>query len=309
MEHRIEFVFASHRAYNAGDLLIPHNHEDHALHFIAEGEGTFRINSCTYNVTAGDCFLVFAGQTHELLPVEEKIVVSSVRIRFTDPFFTTAFNSDEIPFLELPELRPYLNYIYRNRRSSDPEHIRNTEDILSSILLRFKVDTLNYSKDHSVTVCTEQYTKPTKMVMIYVENRVSKKIRFDEMAEKLFYNKSYLCEVFKAETGITISEYINLLRVHRSLDRLVFNDYSINDVLFSAGFSSVSYFSKVFKKTLGLTPGEFQKLLRCISEEERKEYFTETKLLKFKISGLATFQENFAQFKSSLQVLKTRYGI
>ena len=309
MEQRIAFVSASHRRYIAGDLLIPHEHDAHALHYIAEGSGTFRIGEQVYQVKAGDCFLVLAGQVHALLPVKQAIVIINIRLRFTDPFFTAAFDPNETLFLNAPCFASYFNYIYRNRSSSSPEHIRNTEDILSTLLLGFHANTLTYTRDWPTTLHTEQYTKPTRMVMVYVENQIGKRIRFDEMASQLFYNKSYLCEIFKAETGITISEYINFLRIHRSLDRFVFNNYSISNVLFSAGFSSASYFSKVFKKTLGLTPSEFQKLLRLVSDEERKLYFTETPLLKFKISDLDTYRKNFAQFKNGLQVLKTRYQV
>ena len=98
---------------------------------------------------------------------------------------------------------------------------------------------------------TDPYTKPTKMVIVYIESRLNKKINFDEMYKKLFYNKSYLCETFKAETGMTISEYINFFRIRRAFDLFVFNNFSINDVLQATGFSSASYFSKVFKKNYG----------------------------------------------------------
>ena len=256
MYKRIEFIYASRRKYAVGDLLIPHDHEAHALHYIAEGEGTFRIGEKTYNVKSGDCFLVFAGQIHELLPVKWAITVISVRMHFIDPFFT--FTPGETPFLNMPYWKPYLEHIYHNRSSSDLEYIRNAEDILSTILLRFKMNNLVYAHDRSIMIHTEQYTKPTKMVIAYIESRLSMKINFDEMSRKLFYNKSYLCETFKAETGITISEYINFFRIRRSFDLFVFNNSSIKDVLQATGFSSASYFSKVFKKYTGKSPAEYR---------------------------------------------------
>ena len=305
MYKRIEFIYASCRKYAAGDLLIPHDHEAHALHYIAEGEGTFRIGEKTYNVKPGDCFLVFAGQIHELLPVKQAVTVISVRMHFIDPLFT--FASDETPFLNMPYWKPYLEHIYRNRASSDSEYIRNSEDILSTILLRFKMEDLTYTRDRSVMIHSEQYTKPTRKVIVYIEGRINKKINFDEMARKLFYNKSYLCEIFKAETGITINEYINFFRIRSAFDLFVFNNLSIKDVLQATGFSSTSYFSRVFKKYTDITPGEFQKLLTLVSEDERKTFFTESKLLKFQATTLDTIMQNFEQFKLGILELKKRY--
>ena len=305
MNNRIEITFASRRRYVADDLLIPHTHDAHALHYIANGEGVFRIGEKTYPVRSGDCFLVFAGQIHELLPVKQTITVISIRMHFVDPFFT--FASDETPFLNMPYWKPYLEHIYRNRTSSSLEYARNAEDILSTILLRFKMNNLTYAKDRSIMVHMDQYTKPTRKVIVYIENRINKKINFDEMAHKLFYNKSYLCETFKAETGMTISQYINFFRIRTSFDLLVFNKFPINDVLQSTGFSSASYFSKVFKKFTDITPGEFQKLLTLVSEDERKIFFTESKLLKFQTTTLDIVIQNFESFKQGLQELKNRY--
>jgi AraC-like DNA-binding protein len=74
-------------------------------------------------------------------------------------------------------------------------------------------------------------------------------------------NCSYLCNHFKKETGKTITEYINELKVRESKRLLKNSKLSLIEISTRLGFSSQSYFHIVFKKHTGITPQEFRKTI------------------------------------------------
>ena len=67
-------------------------------------------------------------------------------------------------------------------------------------------------------------------------------------------SKTYLSTLFKKETGYSISEYINGIRVDRARSLLVNSDIAIVEIARMCGFEDQSYFTKVFRKTTGITP-------------------------------------------------------
>ena len=80
------------------------------------------------------------------------------------------------------------------------------------------------------------------------------------LAEELHISRVQLYRKTKAVLGITISDYIQNIRLEKSKLLLSENrDLSIADIAYSVGFSSPNYFSTAFKNKFGKTPNEFKK--------------------------------------------------
>lgn len=67
-------------------------------------------------------------------------------------------------------------------------------------------------------------------------------------------NPSYLSRIFKEETRMTFSEYLNRVRIDVSCKLLESGRYSIKEISTQAGFANYNYFFKVFKELKGVTP-------------------------------------------------------
>ncbi|MCL1819668.1 MAG: helix-turn-helix transcriptional regulator [Oscillospiraceae bacterium] len=78
------------------------------------------------------------------------------------------------------------------------------------------------------------------------------------IAEVLGMNVTYLCAHFKRETGKTISEYINEIKVTECKRLLETTNLSISQISEQLSFSSQSYLIKIFKKVTGNTPTEYR---------------------------------------------------
>ena len=90
--------------------------------------------------------------------------------------------------------------------------------------------------------------------MHYLESNFSLKM----MALDLGTSQSNLSHLFKKEISLTLSEYIDLLKMDCAKKMLVQPDTSINAISQRLGFANASTFIRKFKKLEGITPGEYR---------------------------------------------------
>lgn len=92
----------------------------------------------------------------------------------------------------------------------------------------------------------------------YIEKNYSKEILIDDICSELNINKCYFCSIFKKETGLTFSNYLNNYKIEKSKELLKNPNLSLLDISLSVGYNNQSYFSTVFKKITSKTPLEFR---------------------------------------------------
>lgn len=71
-------------------------------------------------------------------------------------------------------------------------------------------------------------------------------------------SSSYVCTLFKAETGQTLNQYLNEYRIRMAKQLLADPRFKITDISSKIGYSDGNYFSKAFKKMVGLSPSEYR---------------------------------------------------
>ncbi len=82
-------------------------------------------------------------------------------------------------------------------------------------------------------------------------------------------SSSYFSQLFKAEKGIGLSNYITESRILRARSMLESTELKNEEIARQLGFASATYFGRVFKKYTGLTPNAFRKQTRKPAEEQR----------------------------------------
>jgi len=71
-------------------------------------------------------------------------------------------------------------------------------------------------------------------------------------------SSSYICTLFKNETGQTINQYLTDYRIKMSKQFLSDPRYRITDISAKVGYSDGNYYSKAFRKIVGLSPSEYR---------------------------------------------------
>ena len=81
----------------------------------------------------------------------------------------------------------------------------------------------------------------------------------ERLAVKFHYNPKYLGRLFKKETGISLSEYVNVNRVEKAKSYLSQGQDSVIEIAYKTGYENIAYFNRVFKKYVGVSPTEYRK--------------------------------------------------
>ena len=100
------------------------------------------------------------------------------------------------------------------------------------------------------------YSPLSQRIVRYLESHYSEDLSLDALAASMDYNKSYLCVAFKKDTNQTILDCLNMIRIRRAAELIVYSDHSLAQVSEMCGFASVSHFNRVFLKYAGITPGQ-----------------------------------------------------
>ncbi|RSX54040.1 AraC family transcriptional regulator [Bifidobacterium goeldii] len=95
--------------------------------------------------------------------------------------------------------------------------------------------------------------------MDYIHYHLHERITVPILAKHVHLNPTYLSELFKRETGETISRYVTGKRVEAAQNMLKYSEYGFAEIAQILAYRSQSHFSKVFKKETGYTPGEYRR--------------------------------------------------
>lgn len=79
-----------------------------------------------------------------------------------------------------------------------------------------------------------------------------------DVSEYVNRSSSYICTLFKNETGQTLNQYLTDYRIKKSKQFLGDPRYKIADISSKVGYSDGNYYSKTFRKIVGLSPSEYR---------------------------------------------------
>lgn len=97
-------------------------------------------------------------------------------------------------------------------------------------------------------------------VMNYVkENYQNPDLNISITALHFGITPSYLSALFKEQTGQSLLDYINRMRIEK-IKELLAENYSLNEICLQTGFRSSGAMIRVFKKITGITPGQMKKI-------------------------------------------------
>lgn len=102
------------------------------------------------------------------------------------------------------------------------------------------------------------FSKPVMLVMKYIQVHLHEKITSGQLSQLTGLNYSYLSTLFRKETGIPVTEYINQTKAKTAANMLQFSDYSLSQISEALNYSSYSHFARAFRKYYSVSPKEYR---------------------------------------------------
>ena len=234
---------------------------DYCLQYIADGKGEFFVNDTLYALKKHDLFLVPKQRAH-YYRADKNEPYTMYYIHFNGAgiqrFFELIHISEDSPVIsvpskKLPDLFHELIVLCKN--SSQTNQLRllsKTYELLYEIGLH--------------TVQEERPSLPRQQqivnnVQAYISEHFSSKITLDDLANVAHLNKRYLCSLFRKQTGLSPIQYLIEYRISRACNLFTY-DYTLTEIAYMCGFSTLADFSRCFMRHTKSTPSEYQRGLQ-----------------------------------------------
>ena len=258
------FIWCGEAELPAGWALQPHVHDFHHLAYVRRGHLDFRVDEVDHPLSEGSMILIPPHMVHGIPQDNHSLCIQcEVLVRIQDPELNDLLDSRKALVLHnVSHLESLFTYIRMHYKSADPFALSCVDSFLRTILYSFLIPQPNSEENSGGYVDISQYSPLVQQIISYVESKTTEKYDLSGLALSLGLNKSYICTIFRRETGVTISDYINYNRIRRILIMLQYTqynkDYSIQALAEQYGYENPSYFNRVFKKLTGITPMEFK---------------------------------------------------
>lgn len=256
-------------------VVTTHWHEEAELTLIKKGKCLYQIDLVDYEVNQGDILFIPPLFLHSISVSGNEEMVSETYVfhlnylggnstdicstRYLAPMMHQEFS---MPFLVTKRHPAYVSLKKMICQISTlyDEAVFGYELALKSIFLQAVFLLL---QDSRKITSPDSGTPSDKLkhVLDYIEIHYAESISVSDLAKLCYFSDYHFMRFFKKHMNMTCVEYINNLRLEKSVELFEQGNTSILDVSLSVGFRNLSYFHRAFKKKYHMTPLSFIKEL------------------------------------------------
>lgn len=274
------FEFLPNESYTIARERI---YDFYTVYFIARGERHITINGIRHHLFDGDMVLLAPGTPHQILHSDN--FASNDFCIYTFDSKSPKLNKlkNKVFPLNNKERSIMLNAIFsiapRLSRIKDipdlhgftlsedvaPDVLSLSVQYMELLLTTLYLDRYNLLSGHSlmnVSVASSDApadTDLTTRIKQYLMENLDKKISLTDVTKHMCMSLSGIEKTFKKDTGSSIMEYLNILRLNRIKNLILYTDLNFTEIARQTGFATIQYFSNFFKKHTGISPSEYAK--------------------------------------------------
>jgi AraC-like DNA-binding protein len=290
-------LWAEEVTYPAGWTMISHEHPFFHLFFCREGTCTFLVDRQQTTLKKGDCLIVPPHFVHGIdEPLSESAVIDEIMFRVKDSHLLQSLSRLGIKAASDPFSRELLDFLVQFGISRLDYMKTYVTHSLFTLLAHFcmAVEDTSPAALNRQKINTAGFSLVSTKIVIYIDAHYMEPVSLDAISQSVDYNSSYVCTVFKKDTGITVNDYLNFVRIKQAAEYLSYTNLDIGTVCALSGFQNQSHFNRTFRKFLGVPPGYYKRMTPVNINDRVLEKFPEHVMgseLYAIAERLGTFQE------------------
>lgn len=109
------------------------------------------------------------------------------------------------------------------------------------------------------TLKTVVLHQPLSKALDFIEAHYAEPLTLPTVAKEAGLSVSRLAHVFKAQVGMSVTAYLNMVRVKWAEFYLTNSQLRVSEIAFQVGFGNLSHFNHVFRQATGLSPTEYRR--------------------------------------------------
>lgn len=250
-----------------------HSHSFCELFYLSKGSCNFYMNDSIYSMKAGTILFVPPDTPHKTAytdPVANERISIELSYDYlsdiTDAIGSTEFIHEMCSnfFVVEPAYENDFNLLIQRLMSTSLKKDKLSKCIIKTCLEQiFLIIMLHGQRANSVSKTkNREYSsnKAVKQAMNYIDINYGLPITLEDVAAQIHLNASYFSKKFKAVSGVSFKEYLNIVRINNSEKLLLETSKSITDIALLCGYSSSNYFGDAFSHLNGISPSQFRKI-------------------------------------------------
>lgn len=241
---------------------LAHYHEEVELFFVESGQQNLGINNRALTLSAGQIGVVSPWHIHYY---EAAGPVSGYMLVFA-PGIMDRYHPNRSGLWTLdPEGKTFADLSGLLRQLHDEMKMKNAwyELAASSLLHRFFVRLFRSGQADQLQELHADGQKQHEImqdILTHLADHYQSPLCRGELARHFGISPSHFSRIFKAATGLSLTEYLARLRVEQARARIVAGPESITEIALSSGFESIRTFNRCFHRIHGCTPSSLRRL-------------------------------------------------
>lgn len=154
--------------------------------------------------------------------------------------------------ISMSKLLERQNDIYSSMAAAE------TLEELKTLLYQYYEKVIDLMSESEISSEADQ--EYSKRILDYIHNHYKEELLYEEVAEEIGISYSYLRKLIKKETGKSLNDYINKLRIEEAKVLLRDTNQSLVAIANEVGYHNLQSITRYFKKFEGISPKEFRML-------------------------------------------------
>ena len=253
----IQVLWVHDSQMTPGTVVKNHAHDYFHLIDVTAGQMRFYYGEEELLLCAGDMVLVHRGKAHRFSN-EGDTLLAFHEIKFTVqgqqlPRLLQSIDSGVIRDAFARQLVAQLAAEYAQNRTMKEEAAQAT---LCALVLYLTQQIRSQDRQTPGVIDTASFNKLSKRVIEFLTDHYGENLSLDDISAGVGVTKNYLCNAFKRNTGVTIVDCLNVIRIRKAAEQIVYSDLPLTEVAQMCGYVSASHFNRVFMRYVGMPPGQ-----------------------------------------------------
>lgn len=256
-----------------------HWHNEMEIIYVKSGVGKVYIDMNFYDIQSGDIIIINKEALHYLyndtdttlkyeaiifdLSLLQNSFLDYCQVTFINPLIENNLKTNHIikdSYIGYDEILYYVCKIIKSYNNGNFGFQLEIKGLLFNLFYEL-FNNAYIQKPSSEFIDNNNKLFKLKNVIKYIYDNYNKPLSIKELSRIAGYSEYHFIRFFKSQTGKTCTNFINALRIEKSLDLLINTNLSITDIAFNVGYDDVSYFIKIFKRLTCKTPSNYRKSL------------------------------------------------
>lgn len=232
------------------------------LYYVLDGMGEIYTEQGTEYLTPGRLYLIPVGFPHSY-NCKDHMEKLYFFVQLDNKYGTEVLRGvDRILSVEMPieHMRELLE-------------LHKGESVVGSGQLQamLQLDIFNLLAKHNIEIKNRRLSDVIQRALSFIENNLSASLTVKTVADNTFISSANLSHKFKAEMGISVSQYIDGMVMYQAEQLLINTEWPLSKISTELGFYDQFYFSRRFKEKHTISPLKYRKSHRVSKASQESE--------------------------------------